>query len=116
MSTKPTYASRVPSDTDLTAADLGASMLGMPLLPQGVRIARLLEARRGPGAAYGEVVLQVPRRATKTTAVLATIIGRCSTRPGFKAVFTAQSGTIASRILVEHAEILVRNGHAVPAR
>lgn len=116
MASKPTYASRVPRVTDLTAPETGAALLGLPLLPQGVRIARLLEARRGAGALYGEVVLQVPRRATKTTAVFATVLGRCTTRAGHRAVFTAQSGTIASRILVEHAEALVRNGHAVGAR
>jgi hypothetical protein len=116
MAGRPTYASRVPRVTDLESAELGASMLGMPLKPQGQRIARLLEARRGPAALYGEVVLQVPRRATKTTAVLATLIGRCATREGHLVVFTAQSGTVASRIISQLADTLVRRGHAVGAR
>lgn len=92
-------------------------MLGLPLLDPGKRIARLLEARSGPGVArYGEVVMQVPRRATKTTAVLATLIGRAETRPGYKAVWTAQTGTVASRILCEHADLLIRRGHAIESR
>lgn len=91
-------------------------MLGLPLLPQGVRIASLLEARRGTAALYPEVVLQVPRRATKTTAVMSVLLGRCATRPGHRVVLTAQSGTVASRIISEYAETLVANGIAVPAR
>ena len=62
---RPTYFSRTSADTDISVAHLGASMLGLPLFPQGERVARLLEAERRGGRAYPEAVIQMPRRATK---------------------------------------------------
>jgi hypothetical protein len=112
---RPTYASRIPRDTNTLPAQAAAEALGLPLLPQGLRIAAVLEALHGHSRYYPEVVLQVPRRATKTTSVWATLIGRCETMPGHRVVTTAQTGTIASRILTEHAEALIRRGHAIPA-
>lgn len=111
---RPTWHSRVPRDVDLSAAEIGAEQLGLPLFDQGLRVARLLEARNRTGdeALYQDVVVEMPRRATKTTSVWAVIIGRARTRPGYKCVVTAQSGNVASRILLDHATMLVTNGYA----
>ncbi|MGV8965334.1 MAG: hypothetical protein ACOH2F_03560 [Cellulomonas sp.] len=107
---KPTFASPVPAHTDITAALLGASMLGMPLTAQGERVAGLLEARRGVGVRYPTAVVEMPRRAAKTTSIWSVLIGRAMTRPGYRCVVTAQSGTIASSIILEHGSILEARG------
>lgn len=108
---RPTYASPTPAATDLTAARIGANMLGMPLTPQGERVARLLEARRGAGVRYDTTVVQMPRRSAKSTSIWSVLIGRAQTRPGYRCVVTAQSGTIASSIILEHGSILEARGY-----
>jgi len=114
MVAEPTYLSPTPADVDISTAHKGAAMLGLPLFSQGETVARVLEARDDEGGAlYQDVVIQLPRRATKTTAIWAVLIGRAETRPGYKCVTTAQSGTVASKILLEHGNALVANGHAV---
>ncbi len=112
----PRFASRVPKATDLSCVVEGARLLGLGLLPQGIRVAGLLEARRGGERMYKTAVIQMPRRATKTTSVWATILGRAATMPGYLCVTTAQSGAVASRILLEHAELMIRNGECVESR
>lgn len=111
MPAKPTHASPTSPRTDVTAAHVGAEMLGLPLTPQGERVARLLEHRRGQGVRYQTVVVQMPRRAAKTTSVWSTLIGRAVLRPGYRCVATAQSGTIASTIILEYGGILEARGH-----
>lgn len=115
----PRHASRVPKDTDLASAHVGAGLIGLPLTPQGERVAGLLEARkprRPDEAAHTTALVQMPRRATKTTSVFSTLLGRCHTRPGHRVVLTAQSGNIASQILREHAQMLLARGRAVESR
>lgn len=85
-------------------------MLGMPLKPQGRQVARLLETRKGKRFRYSKAVVQMPRRAAKTTSIWSTIIGRCDTIPGYQVVITAQDGTRASSIMVGFMEILRSNG------
>lgn len=85
-------------------------MLGLPLTPQGEKVAGVLEARRGEGVRYSEAVVQMPRRAAKTTSIWSVLIGRAMTRPGFRCVTTAQSGTIASGIILEHGSLLEARG------
>ncbi|WP_448072338.1 hypothetical protein [Georgenia yuyongxinii] len=109
---KPTYASPTPANADIAAAHQGASMLGLPLTPQGERVARLLEARKGEGVRYRTAVVEMPRRAAKTTSIMSTLIGRAVSRPGYRCVVTAQSGTIASSIILEHGQMLEANGFA----
>ncbi|WP_130412382.1 hypothetical protein [Xylanimonas ulmi] len=113
----PRFVSPIPDDVDISAAEVGARLLGLELLPQGVREAQLLEARNAEGgASFSSVVIQMPRRSTKTTAIWATILGRAATREGYRCVVTAQSGYIASRILLEHAERMLRAGNLVESR
>lgn len=87
----------------------------MPLTPQGIRVARLLEARRGEGVKYDTAVIEMPRRSAKTTSIWSVLIGRAITRPGYRCVTTAQSGTIASSIILEHGQILESRGYG-PAK
>jgi hypothetical protein len=109
---EPRFFSAVEPDVDLEAAHLGAKMLGLPLFPQGVNVASLLESRDTEGGAlYKTAVIQIPRRATKTTAIWTVIIGRAMRRPGFRCVVTAQTGNIASAIVREYGELLETNGH-----
>lgn len=112
----PTFESATPADTDISTAVGGAQLLGLPLKPQGERVARVLEARDGEGVLYPEVVVQMPRRATKTTSIWATIVGRAATRENYRCVITAQRGVVASRILLEHANLLLASGAAVESR
>lgn len=113
----PRYLSPVPDDVDLTVPLLGAEWLGLGLTYQGEQLAGLMEARDDEGGAlYTEVLAQMGRRATKTTAVMATFIGRAVTRPGYRAVITAQSGNIASRIMLEHAEMMLVTERVVESR
>lgn len=98
---------------DISETETGAKALGLPLLPQGVLEAKLLSARdEENGSLYKTTVIQMPRRSTKSTSIWATIIGRALTRPGYKAVTTAQTGTVASSILLEHGEMLEAAGLA----
>jgi hypothetical protein len=109
----PRYYSEIPDGTDISESELGAKALGLPLLPQGIREAKLLSARDSEGGSlYKTAVIQMPRRSTKSTSIWATIIGRALSRPGYKCVTTAQTGTIASSILLEHGEMLEANGYA----
>lgn len=94
--------SPVPADTDISAALLGARMLGYDLTPQGCEVAAVLEARNTFGLPmYDDVTVQVPRRATKTTSIQCVLLGRCETRPGYKIAQTAQDGTRASAFFME---------------
>ncbi len=113
----PRYMSPVPDDVDVSVAELGSEWLGLPLFEQGRNVARLLEARDDEGGAlFTEAVVQMPRRSTKTTSIWATLVGRAVSRPGYRCVVTAQSGNVASRILLEHAEMLIANERAVESR
>ncbi|WP_419707668.1 hypothetical protein [Promicromonospora sp. NFX87] len=83
------------------------------LFPQVLNIGRVLGARDPEGGSlYKTVVVEVGRRGVKSTSIMATLIGRAMNRPGYKAVITAQSGTIASSIVLEHGEMLENNGYA----
>ena len=115
----PRFMSPVPRNTDVEDTRTGMRMLGFAadheggLFPQSRNIGRLLGARdREAGALYKLCVIELGRRGTKSTSIMATFIGRAMRRPGYKCVVTAQSGTIASSIILEHGELLEVNGYA----
>lgn len=109
----PRHFSEIPPNADISETELGAKMLGLPLTPQGRNEAALLGARDPEGGSlYKTCVIQMPRRSTKSTSIWATIIGRAASRPKYKAVVTAQSGTVASALILEHGELLEANGYA----
>lgn len=95
---EPLHQSRVPELTDIRAAQVGADLLGLPLTPQGITVAGVLEARNTFGnPLFEECAVELPRRGTKTTTIQMTLLGRCATRPGYRVVSTAQDGTRASQ-------------------
>src|SRR5690606_28666674 len=113
----PRAFSPVPADTDYEATSIGMEVLGVDaeaddgLFDQSRNVGLLLGARDTEGGAlYPSCVIQIGRRATKSTSVMATMIGRAMTRPGYKGLVTAQSGNIASAIVVEHGAMLKRTG------
>lgn len=116
---RPRFATPLPRDTNIDAGLRGAKLLGLDLKDQGQRVARLMEARhrrRPDEALRQELVVEMPRRSTKTTSIMSVQLGRADTRPGHRCVITAQSGNIASQILREHAMILIARGYAVESR
>lgn len=109
----PTHISHTPRSTSVEVADLGATLLGMPLFPQGIEVARVMEAQgRNHKHLFPEVVVEEPRRASKTTAIWSVLLGRCATIPGYRVVTTAQDGTRAGEKIREHMEILDQRGFA----
>lgn len=103
------YLSPIPAGTDIGEALLGARLLGMSLTPQGCEVAGVLNARNSWGRPlYDDVTVQIPRRATKTTSVQATLLGRCESRPGYKVIQSAQDGTRASMVFMDMVRELER--------
>lgn len=47
------------------------------------------------------VVIEVPRRASKSTTVFCLLLGRCACRPGYKVTFSAQTGTAGTAMFEE---------------
>lgn len=103
MRAVPLHLSPTPVGVDITAARVGAELLGLPLTPQGEVIARVLEARKegGERPLFRRVGVQVPRRSTKSTTIWATILGRCATLPSHRVVVTAQDRTRAANAMKE---------------
>lgn len=98
----PRFLSPTPDGIDLTEAHKAAEAMGISLLPQGEQVARLLEAKDDDGLPmYPEVVIQMGRRATKTSSIQATLLGRCFSIPGYRIISTAQTGTLSQQFLAE---------------
>lgn len=68
-----------------------------PLQPQQLLIADALNARTSIDA------VEVPRRGTKTTTILAWCLGRCISRPRYKITYSAQTGAAGVANLDEWA-------------
>jgi phage terminase large subunit-like protein len=89
---------------------VGCRLLGFEPTPQQWKIASALNAwdveRERP--LQRSMGVCVPRRAGKTTSLLAIALGRCMVRPGYTVLFTAQSGTKASARFLEMARTLER--------
>lgn len=104
----PRHLSDAAPGTDISAAILGADMMGLPLTPQGVYIAAMLESRSTEfdylsgqyRPLYEECTVQIPRRSAKTTTIQMVLLGRCSTIDNYRVVSTAQDGTRASQFFM----------------
>jgi hypothetical protein len=72
------------------------------LKPQQLRMADTINLHRDAH------VLELPRRASKTTTIFMLLIGRCASRPGYQVTFSAQSGVASSRRFREWANRLDR--------
>lgn len=98
----PRFYSPVPDSVDLTEAHKAADLLQLPLFPQGEQVAGLLEAKTDEGRPlYPKCVIQMGRRATKTSSIQATLLGRCFSIPGYRIISTAQTGTLSQQFLAE---------------
>lgn len=67
------------------------------LLPQQLQIADTLAKH------HDTYSFEISRRATKTTSIFLTLLGRCVSRPGHQVTFSAQNGVAGSRRLREWA-------------
>jgi hypothetical protein len=78
---------------------VGARSLGLdtpkkPIPPQTLVIGDVLNATGDDDLALHSVIgICVTRRASKTTSIFATALGRCFERPGYEVAYAAQSGT-----------------------
>lgn len=107
----PRQYSPVEDGVSLDTAELGMKHLGLQLLPQGRQIASLLESQKTNSFGdkvplYRRVVIQMSRRSQKTTAITATLLGRCLSIPGYRVISTAQDGTRAGQALREILMVL----------
>lgn len=97
---EPSAMSPIPAGTDISPAQKGADLLGLPLTPQGCQVAGVMLAKNTFGLPlYEEVAVQLPRRSTKTTTIQMVLLGLCATIPNFRVVSTAQDGTRASGVM-----------------
>lgn len=79
----------------------GARALGLdtkkkPIHPQQFAIADVMNATGADGQPlYTVIAVSLPRRASKTTSILANLLGRCLEREDYAVAFSAQTGTKA---------------------
>lgn len=114
------------SPTDSFSVDLTAFRQGLGALgigrgkktekPQQTAIGTLLEARKpGGNYAYAILAVLVPRRASKTTSIFGTAIGRAMTEDDLNIGVTAQNGSKArERFLSDIVQPLERTYRDVP--
>lgn len=79
---------------------MGYLVDGETLHPQQLAVADTISAPRRTH------VVEIPRRATKTTSIFLTLLGRCALRPRYLVTYTAQSGVAGSRQFVSWAQQL----------
>lgn len=101
----PRWASAIEGDEQsrhefLVGARAYGLELGQPgkfgeLKPQQLLLADVLA---GPES---RKVVEIPRRASKTTSIFIMLLGRCLSRPGYQVTFSAQTGVAGSRRLRE---------------
>jgi hypothetical protein len=78
------------------AQALGVIGRGLELKPQQLLVGDILNS---PMRYFGVLM---PRRSTKTTSILATALGRCLTRPGYKVAYTmCTAGVLARKMFRE---------------
>ena len=114
MRAKPRMISEIPEGTDIEAAHVGARLQRLPITPQGVLVAGVMEARKDDGRRrYKQVTIQIPRRSTKTTTVQNVLLGRCATIPGYQVVSTAQDGTRASQFFRDMMDLIEAHANEI---
>lgn len=87
----------------------GCELLGFEPTPQQWKIADAINAHDDTGEPLFAILgICVPRRAGKTTTILAVALGRAKMRPGYVVLFTAQSGTKARDRFLSMAGTLER--------
>lgn len=66
-----------------------------PLQPQQLIMSDAIDA------GTKRVVIEVPRRGSKSTTIFKKLLGRCACRPGYRVVFSAQTGTAGTEMFEE---------------
>ena len=101
-----------PFSPDLDLIDFLTGMAAMRMtrvVPQQVVMASVLSDVRADGLpTYAQVVETAPRRASKTTAIWAVLLGRCIRRAGYQVVTTAQTGLKARERFLQVARVMMR--------
>jgi hypothetical protein len=97
--TQPLHVSSFDGSRDFRSEFMvGARSLGLDtpqkrIPPQTLVIADALNATGADGLArFSTVAVCVPRRASKTTSIFASLLGRCFERPGYEVAYSAQTG------------------------
>lgn len=94
MVTAPLHFSPIPRTPPEGWGLLGAARMGHKPMPAQRNVWKLLEARspRGELPKYPNSVIEIPRRAGKTDALMAEVVGRCEAIPDYMAAYAAQTG------------------------
>lgn len=109
-SAEPRYLSEFSPGVDITGCIEMAKSLHLPLQPQGLNVARVMNSKREDGKPrYSRVVIQIPRRGTKTTSVQMVSLDRCFNTENYKVVQTAQSHALARLVFLDMATSLEAN-------
>lgn len=114
MRAAPRFLSPIPAGTDIEVAHVGARLQRLPITPQGEHVAGVMESKTDVGAnKYKQVVVQIPRRSTKTTTIQNVLLGRCATIPGWQVVSTAQDGTRASQFFRDMMDLIEAHANEI---
>jgi hypothetical protein len=96
-----------PNEQDRRDFLTGAALMGFHLdadapldAPNTIKPQQLqiVDTLSGP---FDTFVVEIPRRASKTTTIFCLLLGRCKNRPGYKVTFSAQTGVKGSARLRE---------------
>jgi hypothetical protein len=89
--------------TELQQAQRIAAMLGRPLKPYQLDVARPLADRAGDGYQHTLAVVLLPRQVGKTMLVFVLMLARMHTRRAYAAAYTAQTGIVVTRVFTNPA-------------
>lgn len=110
---RPLFVSEIPAGAHASRDDLmtGLEMLGMKPTPQMFVMSDVIDAVWNDTGlpVHAEAATCIVRRAGKTTMIWADLLGRCTNRPGYQVVTTAQSGIKARERFLSVARPLMRN-------
>jgi hypothetical protein len=114
MKAVPRFCSEIPEGTDIEAARKGAWLQRLPITPQGIIVAGVMQSRHpNRRIRYKQVTIQIPRRSTKTTTIQNVLLGRCATMPGYQVVSTAQDGTRASQFFRDMMDLILDHANEI---
>lgn len=118
MNATPRFLTESSTYVDLQPYEDGRIALNMKATPQGETFATVLGGYEDktddgyPLFANEEVVIQGPRRCSKTSTIQAVLVGRLLSRPNYRVVSTAQSGIKARARFKELMGIMEAKGLA----
>ena len=75
-----------------------AAIIGLPLTAHQRQLLQPLTMRDGIGYAHPSVLILAPRQVAKTTTMLLLMLARMTTRRGYAAAYTAQTGIVVTHV------------------